>query len=188
MWMLGIWHRMVRYCSLKLKDRCLFKNSLKMFFFSLDLLYEGFDEEYQCPILDEDRVCTIIIDLNGSPSVQQFALATNSRSHSIQGINVCLQNHLWLCTPLPKFITSDLYALICKWTTHYCTIPKRHKITFTDFFINCSHLVEWPAQLNPSSWIINHLQETAKNTSLPSLFDPLTLAHSILNLFNLIIK
>ncbi len=26
-------------------------------------------------------------------------------------INVCLQNHLWLCTPLPKFITSDLYAL-----------------------------------------------------------------------------
>ncbi len=44
-------------------------------------------------------------------SVHQFALATNSCSHYIQGINVCLQNHLWLCTPLPKFITSDLYAL-----------------------------------------------------------------------------
>ncbi len=29
-----------------------------------------------------------------------------------------------------------------------------------------------------------HLQETAKNTSLPSLFDPLTLALSILNLFD----
>ncbi len=28
-----------------------------------------------------------------------------------------------------------------------------------------------------------HLQESAKNTSLPSLFDPLTLAHSILILF-----
>ncbi len=27
-----------------------------------------------------------------------------------QGINVCLQNHLWLCTPLPKFSTSDLCA------------------------------------------------------------------------------
>ncbi len=70
-------------------------------------------------------------------------------------------------------------------------IPKRHKITFTDFFINCSHLVEWPAQLNPSSWILSHLQEilhlqeTAKNTSLPSLFDPLTLALSILILFYL---
>ncbi len=64
-------------------------------------------------------------------------------------------------------------------------IPKRHKITFTDFFINCSHLVEWPAQLNPSSWILTHLQETAKNTSLPSLFDPLTLALSILILFYL---
>ncbi len=69
---------------------------------------------------------------------------------------------------------------------HYCTILKRHKITFTDFFINCSHLVEWPAQLNPSSWLLTHLQETAKNTSLPSLFDPLTLALSILNLFYLI--
>ncbi len=36
-------------------------------------------------------------------------------------------------------------------------------------------------QLNPY-----HLQETAKNTSLPSLFDPLTLALSIRILFNLI--
>ncbi len=25
------------------------------------------------------------------------------------------------------------------------SIPKRHKITFTDFFINCSLLMEWPA-------------------------------------------
>ncbi len=35
-------------------------------------------------------------------------------------------------------------------------------------------------ELNPSSWILPHLQETAKNTSLPSLFDALTLALSIL--------
>ncbi len=28
-----------------------------------------------------------------------------------KSINVCLQNHLWLCTPLSKFSTSDLYAL-----------------------------------------------------------------------------
>ncbi len=35
-------------------------------------------------------------------------------------------------------------------------------------------------ELNPSSWILTHLQETAKNTSLPSLFDALTLALSIL--------
>ncbi len=33
-----------------------------------------------------------------------------SCSHNIQGINVCLQNHHWLCTPLPKSITSDLCA------------------------------------------------------------------------------
>ncbi len=42
--------------------------------------------------------------------VYQFALATNSCSLKLQGISVCLQNHHWLCTPLPKFITSDLCA------------------------------------------------------------------------------
>lgn len=26
-------------------------------------LFDGFDEEYQCPILDEDRVCTTVMDL-----------------------------------------------------------------------------------------------------------------------------
>ncbi len=55
----------------------------------------------------------------------------------------------------------------------------------TEFFINCSHLVEWLAQLNPSSWILSHLQETAKNISHPSLFDPLSLTLSILILFYL---
>ncbi len=43
----------------------------------------------------------------------------------------------------------------------------------------------WPAQLNPSSWVLRHLQETAKNTSIPSLFEPLTLLLSILILFYL---
>ncbi len=63
-------------------------------------------------------------------------------------------------------------------------IPKRHKITSTDFFINCSHLVEWPRtqseQLNPY-----HLQEMAK-THLFIFIWPLTLALSILNVFDLI--
>ncbi len=43
-------------------------------------------------------------------SVHQFALATNSCSHKIQGVNVCLQNHHWLCTALSKSITSHLCA------------------------------------------------------------------------------
>ncbi len=34
-----------------------------------------------------------------------------------------------------------LYSLLQTYMPHYCTIPKRHKITFMDFFINCSHLV-----------------------------------------------
>ncbi len=41
-------------------------------------------------------------------SVHQFTLATNSCSHKIQGITVCLQNPLWLYTTLPKFSSSAL--------------------------------------------------------------------------------
>ncbi len=56
------------------------------------------------------------------------------------------------------------------------------------YFLLYFTLVEWPAQLNPSSWTLCHLQESTKNTSLPSLFDPLTLAlysNSILAPFRL---
>ncbi len=54
---------------------------------------------------------------------------------------------------LNSLLQTYMSSAFCKWMTHYCTIPKRHKITFTDFNINCSHLVEWPRtqsqQLNP---------------------------------------
>ncbi len=75
----------------------------------------------------------------------------------------------------PLYLTSLLHTYVPSRNVTLLFFPKRHKITFTDFFINCSLLVEWPAQLNPSSWVLSHLQESAKNTSLPSLFDPLTL-------------
>ncbi len=66
-------------------------------------------------------------------------------------------------------VTCDLRAF-CKWTPLYCAIPKRHKNTFTNFYINRSHLVEWSAQLRN----LFHL-----------FFDLLTLALSILILFYL---
>ncbi len=65
------------------------------------------------------------------------------------------------------------------WTDHYFVSGQTYKISRGFLFL----LVEWPAQLNPSCWILSHLQESAKNTSLPSLFDPLTLALAILILF-----
>ncbi len=76
--------------------------------------------------------------------------------------------------PLEACILQVNDALLCH--------PKKAQ---NHLVINCSHLVDWSAQLNQSSWILSHLQETAKNTSLPSLFDPLTLALSILILFDL---
>ncbi len=38
-------------------------------------------------------------------------LATNSRSHQIQGTDVCLQDHNWHCTNIPKLASSNLCAL-----------------------------------------------------------------------------
>ncbi len=43
----------------------------------------------------------------------------------------------------------------------------------------------WNDLPNSSSWILSHLQEMTKNTSVPSLFDPLTLALYILILLYL---
>ncbi len=97
-----------------------------------------------------------------------FAYKTTSGSAPLY-LNSLLQTYV----PLEAYVLQVNIALLF--------IPKRHKITFTDFFINWSLLLEWPAQ--SSSWILTHLQETAKNTSLPSLFDPITLALSILILF-----
>ncbi len=45
------------------------------------------------------------------PSLHQVTLATNSRSHQIQGTDVCLQDHNWHCTNIPKLASSNLCAL-----------------------------------------------------------------------------
>ncbi len=62
------------------------------------------------------------------PSLHQVTLATNSRSHQIQGTDVCLQNHNWRCTNIPKLASSNLCALqklaFCKWKTPCGAIPK----------------------------------------------------------------
>ncbi len=45
------------------------------------------------------------------PSLHPVTLATNSRSHQIQGTDVCLQDHNWHCTNIPKLASSNLCAL-----------------------------------------------------------------------------
>ncbi len=70
---------------------------------------------------------------------------------------------------------------------HTCTCKhvkyQRHtkplSLTFTLNVPSCWN--DLPTQ--SSSWVLSHLQESAKNISPPSLFDPLTLALSILILF-----
>ncbi len=103
------------------------------------------------------------------PSLHQVTLATNSRSHQIQGTDVCLQDHNWHCTNIPKLASSNLCALqklaFCKWTTPCGAIPKRYQITLTDLFLDCAQLVEWPPDLNSNSWVFSHFQKTSKDTS-----------------------
>ncbi len=43
--------------------------------------------------------------------LHQVTLATNSRSHQIQGTDVCLQDHNWHCTNIPKLASSNVCAL-----------------------------------------------------------------------------
>ncbi len=67
-----------------------------------------------------------------------FAYKTTSGSAPLY-LNSLLQTYV----PLEAYVLQVNIALLF--------IPKRHKITFTDFFINWSLLVEWPAQLNPAA-------------------------------------
>ncbi len=113
------------------------------------------------------------------PSLHQVTLATNSRSHQIQGTDVCLQDHNWCCTNIPKLASSNLRALqkraFCKWTTSCGAIPKRYQITLTDLFLDCVQLVEWPPDLNSNSWVFSHFQKTSKDTSFSPSPDQLIL-------------
>ncbi len=61
---------------------------------------------------------------------------------------VCLQNHLWLCSPLSKLITLKVNVTLL-------FIQKRLKITVRYFYINCSLLVTCTTQSE-------HLQKSAK--------------------------
>ncbi len=82
---------------------------------------------------------------------------------------ICLQDHNWHCTNIPKLASSNLCALqklaFCKWTTSCGAIPKRYQITLTDLYLDCAQLVEWPPNLNSNSWVFSHFQKTSKDTS-----------------------
>ncbi len=115
---------------------------------------------------ENQRWKTVILAAGIKFKALMFAYKTTSGSAPLY-LNSLLQTY------------APLEACVLQVNITLLYIPKRHKITFTDYFINCSSW--WPAQLNPA--VHSHLQESDKNTSLPSLFDPLTLARSILILF-----
>ncbi len=62
------------------------------------------------------------------------------------------------------------------WTMPSGAIPKGHKITLTDLFMDCSQLLEWPPYLNSNSWVFGHFQKTSKDTSFSPAPDELILA------------
>ncbi len=89
-----------------------------------------------------------------------------------------------LCTTLPKFITSDVCA-----SRSLCSASERR---FIVWFQRGKKSLSQTFKLNVPCWwndLPNSirafilLQESAKNTSLPSLYDPLTLALFIIIVF-----
>ncbi len=79
------------------------------------------------------------------PSLHQVTLATNSRSHQIQGTDVCLQDHNWHCTNIPKLASSNLCAppeaCVLQVNDVLWCHPKRYQITLTDLYQDCAQLV-----------------------------------------------
>ncbi len=82
----------------------------------------------------------------------------------------------------PLFLTSLLQTYVPSRSLHsaseWCIIVPSQRGTKS---LSQTFTLNFPSWWNdlPNS-ILSHLQESAKNTSLPSLFDPLTLAVSIL--------
>ncbi len=74
---------------------------------------------------------------------------------------------MWTLPLYQIFHNCFIQTVPCLWKQMYVycciTVNVRHKVWST-------------LKLISSSWVFRHLQESAKNTSLPSLFDPLTLA------------
>ncbi len=68
-----------------------------------------------------------------------------------------------------------------RWATSCGTSTERHKITFQNFFIHRSWLVEWTSHPYPECWIPDNFQATPENSSLSSPFDKKN-AFSFLNL------
>ncbi len=98
--------------------------------------------------------------------IMWFVWCSVSRSsfhHQTQWSSTWKLSHLKSSNLIHFFILILMQRWVCsRFIGAVLFIPKRQKVTFTDFYIKCSFLVEWPAQLNPSSWILSHLQESAK--------------------------
>ncbi len=95
--------------------------------------------------------------------------ATNSCSHKIKGINVCLQNHHWLCTPLPKLITSAPHGRLLHTkhklksrpgplssstvVTPHLTLPKLLRGTWDRWVAQVSFITIYSTGLAPFPWL-----------------------------------
>ncbi len=55
---------------------------------------------------------------------------------------------------------------LCSASERRITVPSQRDTKSLSQTFTLTVPIWWPAQLNPSSWILTHLQETAKNTSL----------------------
>ncbi len=126
-----------------------------------------------CPYLGETSpLPKHVILVASNPGQRQYAFMTTSGSAP-----------RYLNSVLQAYVPFKILRSASEW--RFIVPSQRGTKSLSLTFINCSLLVKLPAQFNPSSSILSYLQETAKITSLPSLFDPLTLALSIIILFNL---
>ncbi len=119
-------------------------------------------------------------------SVYQFALTTNSCSHKFKALMFAYKT---TTGSAPLYLNSLLQTYVpsrsLRSAGECCFIVPSQRGTKSLSLTFKLNVPSWwndlPSSIRAAESI--HLQESAKNTSLPSLFDPLTLALSILILF-----
>ncbi len=137
-------------------------------------IYILFNECLLCLLsLSISRSHTLMCKGRTSYKIRYLSVSSGSAEHQI--LNSWVDFPKWVKGL--KYCTSYIWLKCFNWNSLHSTYDK----IFLDFYINCSLLLEWPARLNPSSWVLNIFNKRQK-TSLSSSFDPLTLALSILML------
>ncbi len=118
-------------------------------------IYILFNECLLCLLsLSISRSHTLMCKGRTSYKIRYLSVSSGSVEHQI--LNSWVDFPKWVKGL--KYCTSYIWLKCFNWNILHSTYDK----IFLDFYINCSLLLEWPARLNPSSWVLNIFNKRQK--------------------------